>query len=96
VGGAIDVSLIASVANSFPLYAKGVEKYRFDYAVFLLNKNIELVSLPISVMSRQTFNLDTLLQLMIDVGIRIEDMRHTLPNLKMLLLTLAAQDRPPA
>ncbi len=29
---------------SFPLYAKGVEKYRYEYAVFLLNKNIELVS----------------------------------------------------
>jgi hypothetical protein len=44
VSDAIEVLLIASVANSFPLYAKGVEKYRFDYAVFLLNKNIELVS----------------------------------------------------
>lgn len=36
------------------------------------------------------------LQLMVDAGIKLEDMRHTLPNLKMLLLTLAAQDRPPA
>lgn len=35
-------------------------------------------------------------QLMVDAGIKLEDMRHTLPNLKMLLLTLAAQDRPPA
>lgn len=37
------MSLIHS-GGSFPLYAKGVEKYRYDYAVFLLNKNIELVS----------------------------------------------------
>jgi hypothetical protein len=27
----------------FPLYAKGVERYRYEYAVFLLNKNIEMV-----------------------------------------------------
>ena len=25
----------------FPLYSKGVDRYRFDYAVFLLNKDIE-------------------------------------------------------
>lgn len=25
----------------FPLYSKGVERYRFDYAIFLLNKDIE-------------------------------------------------------
>ena len=35
---------LLTVCFSFPLYAKGVEKYRYDYAVFLLNKNIELVS----------------------------------------------------
>lgn len=29
---------------SFPLYSKGAEQYRFEYAVFLLNKNIEQVS----------------------------------------------------
>lgn len=28
----------------FPLYSRGVETYRFEYAVFLLNKDIELVS----------------------------------------------------
>ncbi|KLO20404.1 hypothetical protein SCHPADRAFT_991779 [Schizopora paradoxa] len=27
----------------FPLYSKGVDTYRFEYAVFLLNKNIELL-----------------------------------------------------
>lgn len=31
--------------NRFPLFAKGVERYRYEYAVFLLNKNIEMVSL---------------------------------------------------
>ncbi|CAO3668414.1 unnamed protein product [Umbelopsis ramanniana] len=28
-------------SRSFPLYAKGVDRYRFEYGVFLLNKNIE-------------------------------------------------------
>jgi hypothetical protein len=27
----------------FPLYSKGVDTYRFEYGVFLLNKNIEMV-----------------------------------------------------
>ncbi|KAF8588414.1 hypothetical protein K439DRAFT_1658436 [Ramaria rubella] len=52
----------------FPLYSKGVETYRFEYGVFLLNKNIEM--------------------LMADRNLRAMDMRHTLPNLKNLLLTL--------
>ena len=30
-------------SHRFPLYAKGVERYRFEYAVFLLNKDIEMV-----------------------------------------------------
>ncbi|OCF40155.1 hypothetical protein I317_06044 [Kwoniella heveanensis CBS 569] len=56
--------------RSFPLYAKGVERYRYEYAVFLLNKNIEL--------------------LMQEANIRLLDLRHTLPNLKNLLLTLSS------
>ncbi|WWD15739.1 hypothetical protein CI109_100161 [Kwoniella shandongensis] len=56
--------------RSFPLYAKGVERYRYEYAVFLLNKNIEM--------------------LMQEANIRLLDLRHTLPNLKNLLLTLSS------
>jgi len=52
----------------FPLFSKAVDTYRFEYAVFLLNKDIEL--------------------LMSDRDLRAMDMRHTLPNLKNLLLTL--------
>lgn len=52
----------------FPLFSKGVDTYRFEYGVFLLNKNIEL--------------------LMSDRDLWALDMRHTLPNLKNLLLTL--------
>ncbi|KAI0252690.1 hypothetical protein BJV78DRAFT_331272 [Lactifluus subvellereus] len=53
----------------FPLFSRGVDTYRFEYGVFLLNKNIEL--------------------LMSDRDLRALDMRHTLPNLKNLLLTLS-------
>lgn len=52
----------------FPLFPTGVETYRFEYAVFLLNKDVEI--------------------LMSDKNLRALDMRHTLPNLKNLLLTL--------
>ena len=30
---------------SFPLFSKGVDTYRFEYGVFLLNKDIEMVCL---------------------------------------------------
>ncbi|GJE87893.1 hypothetical protein PsYK624_039770 [Phanerochaete sordida] len=56
----------------FPLFSKGVDTYRFEYAVFLLNKDIEL--------------------LMAERNLRALDMRHTLPNLKNLLLTLTDPD----
>ncbi|OBZ78991.1 hypothetical protein A0H81_00302 [Grifola frondosa] len=61
----------------FPLFSKGVDTYRFEYGVFLLNKDIEL--------------------LMTDRNLRALDMRHTLPNLKNLLLTLTDSEniRPP-
>ncbi|KAJ4485494.1 UV radiation resistance protein and autophagy-related subunit 14-domain-containing protein [Lentinula aciculospora] len=52
----------------FPLFSKGVDTYRFEYGVFLLNKNIEM--------------------LMVEHDLRAIDIRHTLPNLKNLLLTL--------
>ncbi|KAI6133404.1 UV radiation resistance protein and autophagy-related subunit 14-domain-containing protein [Pisolithus croceorrhizus] len=52
----------------FPLFSKGVDTYRFEYGVFLLNKDIEM--------------------LMAERDLRALDMRHTLPNLKNLLLTL--------
>ena len=34
----------------FPLYSKGVDRYRFDYAVFLLNKDIEQLMIEADVM----------------------------------------------
>ncbi|KIL70586.1 hypothetical protein M378DRAFT_6548 [Amanita muscaria Koide BX008] len=52
----------------FPLFSKGVDAYRFEYGVFLLNKNIDM--------------------LMMDRDLRALDMRHTLPNLKNLMLIL--------
>ncbi|KAI0271615.1 hypothetical protein BC834DRAFT_452704 [Gloeopeniophorella convolvens] len=53
----------------FPLFSKNVDTYRFEYGVFLLNKDLEM--------------------LMSDRNLRALDMRHTLPNLKNLLLTLS-------
>lgn len=35
------------------------------------------------------------MQMMIQAGIMIQDPRHTLPNLKTLLLTLASRDKAP-
>ncbi|KAF8887765.1 hypothetical protein BD779DRAFT_1526053 [Infundibulicybe gibba] len=56
----------------FPLFSRGVDTYRFEYGVFLLNKDIEM--------------------LMADRDLQALDMRHTLPNLKNLLLTLTNGD----
>ncbi|KAI8983346.1 UV radiation resistance protein and autophagy-related subunit 14-domain-containing protein [Trametes punicea] len=59
--------------RNFPLFSKGVDTYRFEYAVFLLNKDIEM--------------------LMTERNLRALDMRHTLPNLKNLLLTLTDNEQ---
>ncbi|ETN45127.1 uncharacterized protein HMPREF1541_10004 [Cyphellophora europaea CBS 101466] len=53
----------------YPLYPTSVA-YKFEYGVFLLNKDIEF--------------------LMNKVGLRVLDIRHTLPNLKYLLYVLTA------
>ncbi|KAI4205641.1 MAG: hypothetical protein LQ348_001146, partial [Seirophora lacunosa] len=66
----ISISLQSKAARTFPLYQKGAVAYRFEYGVFLLNSDIELL------MSRR--------------GIRIVDLRHTLPNLKYLLTVLTS------
>lgn len=90
------ISDIAGPTRLFPLYAKGIEQYRFEYAVYLLNKDVELVSAP-----RQDFRTqgrpliaspDPRLasQLMVGRGLRIMDIRHTLPNLMNLLLTISS------
>ncbi|PGH03565.1 hypothetical protein GX51_03991 [Blastomyces parvus] len=55
--------------RTFPLYPVNAH-YRFEYGVFLLNKNIEY--------------------LMNRMGVRVIDVRHTLPNLKYLMYILTA------
>ncbi|KAJ5620276.1 hypothetical protein N7510_004260 [Penicillium lagena] len=55
--------------RTYPLYPVNVH-YRFEYGVFLLNKNIEF--------------------LLSKLGLRVLDIRHTLPNLKYLLYVLTA------
>ncbi|CAG8296279.1 unnamed protein product [Penicillium nalgiovense] len=55
--------------RTYPLYPVSVQ-YRFEYAVFLLNKDIEYI--------------------LIKQGLRVLDIRHTLPNLKYLLYVLTS------
>ncbi|KAL9622144.1 MAG: hypothetical protein Q9160_003487 [Pyrenula sp. 1 TL-2023] len=55
--------------RTFPLYPGSVQ-YRFEYGVFLLNKDIEF--------------------LMSKYGLKMLDIRHTLPNLKYLLYVVTA------
>lgn len=61
---------LMSGPRAFPLYAKGMERYRYEYAAFLLNKDIE-----------QLINVHS---------VTVIDIRHTLPNLKNLMVTVAA------
>ena len=67
---------VMSGPRAFPLYQRGVEQYRFEYACFLVNKDVE--------------------QMMNAHGITVLDIRHTLPNLKNLLVTLTASSSPSA
>ena len=60
---------IALLQRQYPLQPTNVA-YKFEYGVFLLNKNIEF--------------------LMNKAGVRMLDIRHTLPNLKYLLYVLTA------
>ncbi|KAL2865137.1 putative UV radiation resistance protein (UVRAG) [Aspergillus lucknowensis] len=56
--------------RTYPLHPVSVQ-YRFEYGVFLLNKDIEFL------LNKQ--------------GLRVLDIRHTLPNLKYLLYVLTAR-----
>ncbi|KIR37964.1 hypothetical protein I307_06207 [Cryptococcus deuterogattii 99/473] len=82
-----DVVSVMQGPRSFPLYAKGVERYRYEYGVFLLNKDIEVASLDTFISCPL---LTCAFQLMQDANIRLLDMRQTLPNLKNLLLMLSS------
>ena len=62
-----------------------MDTYRFEYGVFLLNKDIEMAGVSGISLS---IVLIQLAKLMVDRNLRALDMRHTLPNLKNLLLTL--------
>lgn len=66
------ISLMPSTsgARTFPLFIRGSVFYRFEYGVFLLNKDIELLA------SR--------------LGLKVLDIRQTLPNLKYVLFVTTA------
>jgi hypothetical protein len=59
------------VLRTYPLFSRGVPRFRFEYALFLLNKDIQLL-------------------LESGFGVRVLDIRHTLPNLKYLLYVATA------
>lgn len=61
---------MTSGSRIYPLFIKGSIKYRFEYGVFCLNKDIEILSNHI--------------------GLRVQDLRQTLPNLKYLLYVATA------
>ncbi|KAF1815298.1 hypothetical protein P152DRAFT_181181 [Eremomyces bilateralis CBS 781.70] len=54
----------------YPLFVKGVPKFRAEYAFFLLNKDIEILAQH--------------------MGLRLLDIRQTLPNLKYILFVATA------
>jgi hypothetical protein len=63
---------VMTTPRTFPLWPKRSVPFRFEYALFLLNKDVE--------------------QLMSARGIWVLDIRHTLANLKYLLLFLGGGD----
>ena len=64
------ISILQNNQRTFPLYMKGTVRFRFDYGVFLLNKNIECLAES--------------------QGLKVIDIRQTLPNLKYLLYVCSA------
>jgi hypothetical protein len=65
-----EISTLADSQRTFPLYGKGTVSFRFEYAVFLLNKDIECLAES--------------------QGLKLIDIRHTLPNLKYVLYVCSA------
>ncbi|KAJ8066431.1 hypothetical protein OCU04_005492 [Sclerotinia nivalis] len=64
------ISLMQDRQRVFPLYPQSVIRFRFDWGVFLLNKNIEALAES--------------------QGLRVLDIRQTVPNLKYLLYVCSA------
>ncbi|KAF7856971.1 hypothetical protein EAF04_009731 [Stromatinia cepivora] len=64
------ISLVQDRQRVFPLYPQSVIRFRFDWGVFLLNKNIEALAES--------------------QGLRVLDIRQTVPNLKYLLYVCSA------
>jgi len=64
------ISILQELQRTFPLYMKGTVRFRFDYGVFLLNKDIEALAES--------------------QGLKVLDIRQTVPNLKYLLYVCSA------
>lgn len=73
----VDQVSASTTTSGYPLFGRGVARFRLEYGVFLLNKDIEILSNH--------------------VGLRVMDLRHTLPNLMYLLyITTAGTGELPA
>ena len=59
--------------RTFPLFSKGAVRFRFEYGVFLLNKDVEIL-------------------LSTHFGVRVLDIRQTLPNLLYVFYCATAGD----
>lgn len=70
-GPVVAASNSAGEDRRYPLHLHRVARFRFEYAVFLLNKDVQLL-------------------LESGFGVRVLDIRHTLPNLKYLLYVATA------
>lgn len=66
-----DPARSSSSSRIFPLFSKGAVRFRFEYALFLLNKDVELL-------------------LSTSFGVRVLDIRQTLPNLLLALYCATA------
>uniref|UniRef100_A0A6B2L3L3 Uncharacterized protein n=1 Tax=Arcella intermedia TaxID=1963864 RepID=A0A6B2L3L3_9EUKA len=63
--------------GQYPLYSKGVDKTRFDYAVFLLNKNLEQLSNSQKLDAKSKDTLPNLLQLFDHLEAQLAQMKTT-------------------
>lgn len=85
----ISSSMTGSASAIYPLYTQGVPRFRFEYAVFLLNKDIQLLAARLSlriVDVRHTLpNLKYLLCVLSSQGFGFADSIRSVPSMRNFL-----------
>jgi hypothetical protein len=79
VADPISASAAGGSARVYPLFSRGAPRYQFEYAAFLLSKDVELLC-----------GAATAAMMTGGGGLRVVDARHTLPNLKVVVCAVAA------